>query len=94
VSLTFEWDPSKARGNASKHGVTFEEASTVFADSYSVTVPDPDHSLGEERYLIIGESHRNRLLIVSFAHRADKLHIISARMLTQRERRQYEEAED
>lgn len=94
MSLIFEWDPNKAAGNLRKHKVTFEEAATVFEDIHSVTIADPDHSLGEDRYLIIGASYQNRLLIVAFSERTDRLRIISARVLTQRERRQYEETKD
>lgn len=93
MSLIFEWDPNKAASNLRKHRITFEEAATVFEDIHSVTITDPDHSSVEERYLIIGASYRNRVLIVAFSERTGKLRIISARMLTQRERRQYEETE-
>jgi uncharacterized DUF497 family protein len=93
MSLEFEWDPAKSVTNLRKHKVTFQEASTVFEDLYGITVPDPDHSDDEDRYLIVGQSGRGRLLIVSFAERAGRLRIISARMLTQRERKQYEEAQ-
>lgn len=68
MGLFFEWDENKAQNNIKKHGVSFEEASTVFADLLSLTIPDPSHSTDEERYIIVGESHRNRLLVVS-SHR-------------------------
>jgi uncharacterized DUF497 family protein len=94
MSLTFEWDPAKAANNLKKHRVSFAEASTVFEDDFSITVADLDHSPDEERYLIIGTSSRGKLLIVSFAERSDRLRIISARTMTGKERRQYEETED
>ncbi|MGI0482644.1 BrnT family toxin [Geminocystis sp. CENA526] len=73
-----------------KHGVSFSEASTVFNDPLSVTFPDPDHSFGEECYVIIGLSRANRILIVSHTDRADCVRIISAREATRNERRFYE----
>jgi len=92
VGIGFEWDPNKAVRNLRKHGVTFEEAATVFRDDLSVTVPDPDHSIGEERLITVGVSSQNRLLIVAHADRGDRIRIISARELTPGEGRQYEEA--
>jgi uncharacterized DUF497 family protein len=74
-----------------KHKVTFNEAATVFDDPLSVTVTDPDHSAEEDRFIIVGQSYRRRLLIVSFAERGDRIRIISARELTPAERRAYEE---
>ena len=88
--MRIEWDPNKAASNADKHGVTFHEAATVFGDSLSVTLPDPDHSSDEERYLLLGRSAAGRLLIVAITERGDKLRIISARPMTPRERRTYE----
>lgn len=85
-----EWDPAKAEGNATRHGVAFEEAATVFGDSLSVTLPDPDHSRDEERYLVLERSAAGRLLIVAITERGDTLRIITARLLTPRERRAYE----
>jgi len=64
MSIRFEWDPRKARRNLRKHGIEFSEASTVFADTFSITIPDPDHSQGEERWVTIGLSTRRRLLVV------------------------------
>jgi uncharacterized DUF497 family protein len=64
MAIRFEWDPRKERRNRQKHGVGFDEASTVFADTLSVTIPDPDHSDDEERWLTMGLSHRQRLLVV------------------------------
>ena len=89
--MEFEWDPKKAAGNLAKHGVSFQEATTVFDDPLSVTVPDPDHSAEENRFIIVGESHRGRLLIVSQVGRNDRIRLISARELTHPERSVYEE---
>lgn len=91
MSLEFEWDPWKANANWNKHRVSFQEATTVFADEFSASVPDPDHSDQEERLLTIGMSERGRLLIVAHAERGNHIRIISARELTAAERRQYEE---
>ena len=88
--MRIEWDAAKAEGNAIKHGVPFQEAATVFGDSLSVTLPDPDHSRDEERYLLLGRSTAGRLLIVAITERGDTLRIISARLMTPRERRAYE----
>jgi uncharacterized DUF497 family protein len=92
VAIVFEWDPNKAAGNARKHDVTFEEAATVFQDDLSVTVRDPDHSTVEERFITVGMSSQNRLLMIAHTERGDTIRIISARELTPMERRQYEEA--
>jgi uncharacterized protein len=89
--MEFEWDPNKAAGNLRKHEVSFEEAATAFGDPLSIIVPDPDHSVQEDRYLVIGTSAQLRLLIVSFAERGDHIRIISARRLTRSERKAYEE---
>lgn len=93
VSLEFEWYAEKARSNIAKHGITFEEATTVFGDPLSTTIPDPDHSLGEQRYFTLGMSDRNRLVVVWFAERDDALRIIGARQATPRERKDYEKRE-
>ena len=90
--LTFEWDHDKAKRNLRKHGVSFAEASTVFGDPLSIVFADPDHSEDEERFLIVGHSYKNRLLIVAFTERGNHIRIISARKLTSKERRDYEEA--
>ena len=92
MSLAFEWDDSKARSNRRKHGVSFEEAATIFGDPLSLTIEDPEHSVGEERFVIIGESARSRLLVVVFTERGDRIRIISAREATSREARDYEQA--
>ncbi len=93
MGLEFEWNPAKAEANQKKHGVSFEEASTAFADPLSVTIPDPDHSGREERLLLLGQSSTGILLVVSFVERAERIHVISARKATRRERRDYEETE-
>lgn len=90
MGLTFEWDDGKARVNNRKHGVTFEEASTVFSDPRSVTIYDPVHSDEEDRYITLGESQRRRLLVVVVTDRDDRIRIISARVATRRERKDYE----
>ncbi len=87
----FDWDATKADMNRRKHGVTFEEATTVFADPLSMLQADPDHSLGEERFLVLGMSNRRRLLVVAFAERPPRTRLISARKATRKERKQYEE---
>jgi uncharacterized DUF497 family protein len=89
--MRFEWDDKKAVANERKHGVSFHEAATVFADSLAITFLDPDHSEGEFRFITFGVSRLNRLLVVSHADRDDRLRIISARRTTRRERRIYEE---
>ena len=90
--MEFEWDPRKAEINLRKHGVSFTEAGTIFGDELAITVPDPDHSDDEDRYITIGWSDRRRLLIASHIDRGDKIRIISARELTKTERKEYEEA--
>jgi uncharacterized protein len=92
--LRFEWDRDKAADNLQKHGVTFAEASTVFGDPLSATIPDPAHSLGDEaRYVVMGMSAHGRLLVVVHCIRQEAVRIISARIATRRERRYYEEAD-
>jgi uncharacterized DUF497 family protein len=90
--MEFEWDPRKAENNLRKHGVSFSEAATVFGDELSATVYDPDHSETEERFITIGWSNSRKLLMVSHTERNDRIRIISARELTQAERKEYEEA--
>lgn len=92
MALRFEWDKRKADSNLRAHGVSFHEATTVFADPLSITISDPDHSMAEMRFVDIGLSYRGRLLVVSYAERADRIRVISARLATRNERRQYEEA--
>lgn len=91
MALTFEWDPEKARSNLAKHAVDFPEAATVFGDFLSVTVSDPDLSTSEQRYLTLGMSHRQRLLVVAHTESGDRLRIISARRATRHEQRAYEQ---
>lgn len=88
--MEFEWDINKADHNFKKHGVDFTEAATVFADPLSITYSDPDHSLDEDRFIIIGLSVRDRLLIVAHTDRVEITRIISAREVTKRERNLYE----
>jgi len=91
VGLEVEWDPAKAESNLRKHGVSFEEAATVLEDRLSITVDDPDHSTDEQRFLLLGRAATGRLLIVAIAERRDNVRIISARLMTPRERRAYEQ---
>lgn len=91
MGYIFEWDPKKAESNARRHGVTFDEASTVFGDPLGLLMSDPDHSLSEERYLVLGMSNQRRLLVVAFAERPPRTRLISARRATRREGRRYEE---
>jgi uncharacterized DUF497 family protein len=90
LKLEFEWDEKKAKANQTKHGISFEEASTVFDDPLSINFDDPDHSIGENRYLIIGLSDQGKFLFVSYADRNNKIRLISARLVTSKERRYYE----
>jgi uncharacterized protein len=91
MALDFEWDPAKAEANLKEHGVSFDEATTIFRDTLSITISDPDHSDSEDRFIDIGMSHRMQLLVVSYTERQDKIRIISARQPTRAERRSYEE---
>ena len=90
--MKFEWDREKAASNLSKHGVSFGEAKTVFDDPLMIDFYDPDHSYDEHRYIIIGESLQDRLLLVSYTERGDAIRLISARSVTRREREIYEES--
>ena len=90
--MIFEWDPDKAAANIEKHGVSFEEAATVFDDRLAETYDDPDHSEDEDRFLTFGESREGRSLVVSHCDRADRVRIIHARLMTRREKKQYEES--
>ncbi|MBV9386042.1 MAG: BrnT family toxin [Chroococcidiopsidaceae cyanobacterium CP_BM_ER_R8_30] len=89
--MKFEWNSDKATLNLKKHSVSFQEAATVFNDPLSITFPDPDHSVGESRYIIIGVSKFGQLLVVAHAERGEKVRVISARKATRWERRFYEE---
>lgn len=90
--LVFTWDEAKAVENVRKHSVTFEEAATVFVDPLSRVYDDPDHSVGEQRFLLVGASLEFRLLVVVHVERRDTLRIISARPATPKERKGYENA--
>jgi uncharacterized DUF497 family protein len=87
-----EWDSRKAARNLRKHGVSFEEAATVFLDPLSITGNDPDHSLDEARFVTFGLSSSGRLLVVAHSERADTIRIITARKATRAERDLYEES--
>ena len=89
--MEFEWDPKKADINKRKYGVTFQEGATVFGDPLAITFADPDHSNNEERYVTFGLSTQKQLLVVSHADRGNKTRIISARLMTHKERKIYEE---
>ena len=89
--MEFEWDDTKARRNLLRHGVSFHEAATIFGDSLAITFSDPDHSVGEQRFLTFGSSLNGRLLAVIHTARGSSVRIISARRATRRERKIYEE---
>jgi uncharacterized protein len=92
--MEFEWDPNKDQGNQDKHGISFNEAATAFDDELQLTISDPDHSIGEHRYLTIAKTIRDRLVVVSHTENDDDhIRIISARHPTATERRVYEEGE-
>lgn len=91
MTLIFEWNEEKSNSNNRKHGITFEEAKTIFNDPFAVTIPDPDHSISEERYIEIGISINNRLLVVWYAERDNCIRIIGGRKATNNERKAYEE---
>ena len=92
MAATFEWDAAKAARNYATHRITFDEASTVFGDPLGRIVDDPRHSRGEERFVIVGMSRKSRLLAVMFTERRERIRLISARLVTRAERRNYEEA--
>ena len=91
MQYTFAWDAEKARRNVDKHGVSFEEAATAFSDPLSRTISDPGHSDSEDRFILMGLSRQSRLVVVAYTERGDRLRIITARLASRRERRQYEE---
>jgi len=96
MALRFEWDPDKARRNLRKHRLSFEEATTAFEDDRSVTMPDPMHSVGEERFLLLGRTSRGRIAVVAFTERSediDTIRLISARLADRGERHDYEEGQ-
>ncbi len=91
--MKFSWDPKKAAANLKKHGVSFEEASTVFHDTLSITGSDPDHSGQEQRFVTFGNSSQDRLLVVAHTDEGKTIRMISARLVTRQERGIYEEGE-
>ena len=92
MALNFEWDPTKAARNLQKHGVSFQEAETVFGDPLGRITNDPRHSIDEDRFVLLGQSAKPRMLAVMFADRGETIRLISAREATPRERRDYEKA--
>jgi len=94
MTLNFEWDEEKAKTNLKNHRVSFDEATTVFSDPFSITIPGPDHSADEQRYIDIGSSDRGRILVVVYTERGTNIRIISCRKATPTERRRYEEGID
>ena len=89
--MQFEWDPQKAARNLRDHGVSFEDAASVFDDPLAGTIPDPEHSTEEPRFITIGVTPAQRLLVVVHTDRADRIRIISARRATRAEKKKYEE---
>jgi uncharacterized DUF497 family protein len=94
MSLRFEWDFRKALINLSKHGVSFEEARTIFGDPLSLTVADREHAEGEFRFAIVGRTTAGRLVVVSHVERGDTIRLISARPADRREKKAYEEGQN
>jgi uncharacterized DUF497 family protein len=94
MKLSFEWDEEKAKANLKKHRVGFDEAATVFTDSYSLTIHNPDHSADEQRYIDIGTSEKGRVLVVVYTERDSNIRIVNCRKATPSERKLYEEAND
>jgi hypothetical protein len=90
--MIFEWDEAKSASNLKKHKVSFEEASSVFADDLALSGRDPDHSIEEHRHITFGMSNKNRLLVVAHTDRGSKIRIISARLATKAERKMYEDS--
>ena len=89
--MKFEWDKLKDAGNLRKHGISFDDATTVFGDPLAITYADPDNSEEENRFLTFGHTSNGLLIIVSHTHRDDKIRPISARKMTRKERREYEQ---
>lgn len=94
MKLSFEWDEEKAKANLKKHRVSFDEATTVFIDPSSITIPDPDHSADEQRYIDLGSSDKGRVLVVVYTERGSNIRIISCRKATSPERKLYDEGGD
>ena len=88
--MKFQWDEKKERANVEKHGVSFQEATTVFGDPLAATISDPDHSHGEPRFITIGHSSSNRLIVVSHTEEGENFRFISAREANAHERKTYE----
>jgi len=93
MGLQFEWDEAKAQANIRKHGISFEEAVTVFGDASSITIYDVEHSGEEDRFIDVGRSIGGRILVVVYAERCERIRVISCRSATPAERRQYEQQE-
>jgi uncharacterized DUF497 family protein len=93
MSFVFEWDESKAIENFRKHGVSFDEAKTVLLDPLSMTIPDPDHSNDEDRFIDIGRSIDDQILVVVYTERRKTIRLISCRKATSSERKSYEEGQ-
>jgi uncharacterized protein len=91
--LAFEWNPRKAALNLAKHAVSFDEAVTAFGDPLARIIDDPDHSVSEQRFILLGQSDRGRLPVVMFTERRESIRLISARKAPPRERRWHEEGE-
>jgi len=91
MALTFEWDEEKSKGNLRKHGVTFEEAKTVFNDPFAMTISDPKDSLQEDRNIDMGMSSHGRILVVWYTERGRNIRIIGSRKATRKQRQEYEE---
>ena len=93
MELTFEWDEEKDLSNQRKHGVSFDEAKTVFGDPRSLTIHDEQHSKDEDRYIDMGMTSRGRVIVVSYTERGPNIRIISCRKATKAERKTYEQAD-
>ena len=93
MPLRFAWDARKAQANSRKHGVSFAVAATAFEDPLSITVPDPNHSVDEQRFILIRRSRQQHIVVVAHVERDDTIRIISARSASRRERIVYEEGE-
>ena len=89
--MKFEWDGDKAKRNLRKHGIGFDEVASAFGDPLSVTIDDPDHSIGEERLVLLGQTATGKLVVVAHLDDGETVRIISARLAERHERRQYEE---
>lgn len=88
--MKFEWDETKALANELKHGVSFPEASTAFGDPFHLVIDDPDHSVNEERFILLGTTFAHRLIVAAFTERDEVVRLINARLATKRERSSYE----